>query len=144
LSCSGLRRQKYPDANNGMIKRSSLISSQTKVDHKLMAHEFVLALRLLLLLCSPISLEYCDRIFVDSRRVFCLGHSRDVKVVCTRKQGSWGSWLRKRTCRPKVPYQSFSMYCGSCSYFDCTIGQRKRSYSKMSVVELTVDFAYHL
>jgi hypothetical protein len=127
-----------------MIKRSSLISSQTKVDQKLMAHGFVLEPRFLLLLCNPVSLKDGDRIFVDSRLFFRLSHVREGTVVCARQQGSWGSWLRKHNCRPAVPYQSFSMYSGSNSYFDCTIGQGKRSSINMSVVELSVDFAYHL
>jgi hypothetical protein len=127
-----------------MIRRSSLISSQTKVDQKLMAHELVLEPRFLLLLYSPISLGYVDRMFVDSRLFFRHSHVREGNVVCARQKGSWRSWLRKHICRPAVPYQSFSMYRGSNSYFDCTIGQRKRSCSNMSVVELSVDVAYHL
>ena len=55
-----------------------------------MAHEVLLEPRLLLLLSSPISLEYGDRTFVDSRRVFRLSHARKGKVVCARRQESWG------------------------------------------------------
>jgi hypothetical protein len=73
-----------------MIRRSSLINSQTKVGQKLMAHEVLLEPRLLLLLSGPISLEYGDRIFVDSRRVFRLSHARVGKVVCARRSGKLG------------------------------------------------------
>jgi hypothetical protein len=76
----------------------------------------------------------CSALAMHARGKLC---ARD-----DRKAG--GSWLQEYICIPRATYQSFSTCRGGSSYFDCTIGQKKRSSSKMGVVELFVDFAYHL
>jgi hypothetical protein len=104
-----------------MIRKSSLISSQTKVDRESMAQVRILSLCFLLLLGSPISLKCDDGIFVDSRLNLGLGHARNGKVVCETTEDP-GIMAGEHICAEAAHYQRFSTHRGNNSYFDCTIG----------------------
>ena len=64
-----------------------------------MAQVRILSLCLLLLLGSPISLEWYDGIFVDSRLNLGLGHARNGKSVCEVNRKSRIHGGRTYMCR---------------------------------------------